>query len=168
MRYRRVSGIVLGSALLGAVLAGCRDSNAPDGPDISLNGLVGHSLAEPPSMQVDIGGRRKTIELYVSGSRPGLSTDIQGPRYGDVPVSVVLLSSEGDSLAGVEFVQRFERGSDHWVLAFVGSTRPLSFCIATIEATPLPAGAFPESGGVRDTLFVSHGHISKGSMCGPT
>jgi hypothetical protein len=168
MRYNRTSGTALGLTLLGLVLAGCKDSTGPDGPDISLFGLIGYWLVDPPVMRVDIGGRRRTVEFNTSGARPGIPIEIQGPRYGEVPVSVVLVSSDGDSLAGVEFVQLFERGSDHWVQAFVGPTRPLSFCIGTIEAAPLPADAFPEVGEVRDTLFVHHGRTPKGAVCGPS
>ena len=68
----------------------------------------------------------------------------------------------------LEFVQQLDHGIDHWVLAFVGTTRPLNFCIGTLEAVPLPADAFPEVGEVQDTLFVHHGRTPKGALCGAT
>jgi hypothetical protein len=114
---------------------------------------------------VDVGGRRATVQLHQAGSRPGLTTEIHGPRYGDVPVRVTLLSGDGEPLATVTFTQLFERGNNHWVSAVVGSQRPLGFCMGTVEVAPLPATAFPEATDAPDTLFVMHGSIPKGAVC---
>lgn len=165
MKRHSVVRAPLALMLLGVVPVGCSRSLGSDGPDISLHGLLHHTALEPPVMRVDIGGRRVTIEFYQVGSRPGLTTEIHGPRYGDVPVHATLVSRGGDRLASVEFTQRFERGSNHWVTAIVGLQRPGGHCIGTLEVAPLPANAFPESGGVPDTLFVMHGSIPKGAIC---
>lgn len=150
--------------LSGLALLGCSVFTGSDGPDIDLHARVNRTVAEPPLLRVDIGWRRVTIEAY-TGYRPGLSTAIHGPRYGEVPVRVTLLSSEGDSLAAVEFVQDFARDNNHWVTALIGTHRPGGFCIGALEVVPLPVGAFPESGAVQDTLFVMHGRIPKGAIC---
>ena len=146
-------------------LFGCSVFTGSDGPEISLHALVTSTVAEPPLLQVDVAWRRVTIEADLNGFRRGRSTEIHGPRYGDVPVRVTLLSSEGDSLAAVEFVQDFARDNNHWVTALIGTHRPGGFCIGMLEVVPLPVGAFPESADVRDTLFVMHGRIPKGAIC---
>src|SRR5688500_623913 len=152
--------------LLSAVaLLACSGSAGPDGPDISLHALVDRTVAQPPLLRVEIGGRVRTIEAYVAGFRPGLTTEIRGPRYGEVPVHVTLLSSGGAPLAAVGFTQEFERDNNHWVTAQIGTQRPGGFCIGAVEVAPLPVGAFPESGAVQDTLFVMHGRIPKGAIC---
>lgn len=146
-------------------LLGCSVFTGSGGPDISLHALVTRTVAQAPLLQVDVAWRRVTIEADLNGFRPGRSTEIHGPRYGEVPVRVALLSSEGDSLAAVEFVQDFARDNNHWVTALIGTHRPGGFCIGTLEVVPLPVGAFPESGAVQDTLFVMHGRIPKGAIC---
>ena len=43
-------------------LFGCSIFTGSDGPDISLHALLGHVVAEPPVLRVDIGGQRKAPE----------------------------------------------------------------------------------------------------------
>ena len=146
-------------------LIGCSEFAGSGGPEISLHALVTSTVAERPLLRVDIAWRRETIEADLSGFRPGRSTEIHGPRYGDVPVRVTLLSSEGAPLAAVEFVQEFARNNNHWVTAVIGTHRPGGFCIGALEVVPLPVGAFPESAAVQDTLFVMHGRMPKDAIC---
>lgn len=146
-------------------LLGCSVFTGSGGPDISVHALMTRTVAQPPLLQVDVAWRRVTIEADLNGFRPGRSTQIHGPRYGDVPVRVTLLSSEGESLGAVEFVQDFARDNNHWVTALIGTRRPEGFCYGVLEIVPLPVGAFPESGAVQDTLFVTHGRIPKDAIC---
>ena len=165
MRGRRALHAARAAALLGVALFGCSRSLGSDGPEFSLSGLMERSIAEPPKLRVDIGGRTATVPLYQAAFRPGISTEIHGPRYGHVPVHVTLLSSDGEHLASVTFTQLFERDNNHWVAAVVGVHRPGGHCIGTLEVAPLPASAFPETSGVPDTMFVMHGRIPKGAIC---
>ena len=151
--------------VLGLGLIGCSGSFGSDGPDISISGQLERPVTEPPTLQVDISGHETIIQLHQAGSRPVISREIHGPRYGNVPVHVALLSSSGESLAAVDFTQLFERGNNHWVSAIVGVRRPGGHCIGTVEVAPLPADAFPGTIGAPDTLFVMHGRIPKGAIC---
>ena len=165
MRRHPLLPLALLAMLAGLASVGCSRSLGSDGPDISISGHLDRSVLEPPTLHVEIGRRETIFHLHELGSRPVMSREIHGPRYGDVPIHVALVAGNGTPLAAVEFVQEFERGSNHWVTAVVGLHRPGGHCIGTLEVAPLPANAFPETTGGPDTLFVMHGSIPKGAIC---
>ena len=164
MRVSTLPGI-LASVLAALALAGCSDLFSPDGPQISIAGSLQHTVAGSADMRVDVGGRRVRIELHVWGTPVTPTRRIQGPRYGDVPVRVAVTTDDGDTLATMEFIQRFARDNHHWVSAVVGLRRPEGHCIGTLEVAPLPAGALSVAPDVQDTLFLMHGNIPKGVIC---
>lgn len=146
-------------------LLGCSGVFSPDGPDISLSGDLNRAVARAPVLQVTIGGRQVNLPFSDGVAGAKVLKRIRGPRYGDVPVRVALVSPQGDSLAAVTFRQDFERDNNHWVSVLVGTYRPQGFCIGVLEVIPLRANAFPESAAVQDTLFVMHGRIPKDAIC---
>ena len=137
-------------------LAGCSTLSAPSGPKISVSLALQHSPAAPTMIRADIGGQR--VEVTSSEPSPGRSTDVRGRGYGATPVRVVLLTTDGDSLAAVAFSQLFQRDHNHWVAALVGQHRPVGHCIGTLVAAPLGAGG-------TDTLFVMYGSLPEGAVC---
>jgi len=86
------------------------------------------------------------------------SKQLTAPRDVSLPVNVALLDFAEDTLARVEFRQRFGGSDDdHWVLAVIGVNRPIGFCIGSLAMAALPTGS--------DTLFVMYGHIPRDAIC---
>jgi hypothetical protein len=107
-------------------------------------------------LRADIGGRQ--VELASPDPGAGRSTDIRGRRYGPAPVRVALVTTDGDSLALVEFSQQFQRDHNHWVAALVGQYRPVGHCIGNLVVAPLRDGG-------TDTLFVMYGSLPERAVC---
>lgn len=139
------------------MLAACTNLFGPDGPKTSVSLDLQRSMEPLPELRVWIDGQRIETLADVPGGGPAVVT-IHGPRYGSVPVRVVLASTAGDTLATAEFMQEFRRGDLHWIAAEVGPRRPLGHCIGTLLVTPLRAQ-------IADTLFVMHGGIPEGAVC---
>jgi hypothetical protein len=136
--------------------AGCSTLFTPSGPKISVSMAVERPPTVPTVLRADIGGQR--VELASTEPGPPRSTDVRGRQYGLVPVRVALLTTDGASLAAVEFSQQFERDRNHWVAARLGQHRPLGHCIGTLVAAPLRQGG-------ADTLFVMYGSLPEGAIC---
>lgn len=153
MRISRMWRVVLPFAL-----AACSGIFGPGDRDLSVSLYTEQSLAMPLRLEVRVGWRR----VAISSTDSQRDTRIAPPQYGDVPVSVALLTTAGDTLAAVRLVQGYQRGYDHWLVATVGTDRPRGMCIGEIVAMPLrPAGS--AAGG--DSLFVDYGRIPKGAIC---
>ncbi|HEX6966332.1 MAG TPA: hypothetical protein VF166_11070 [Gemmatimonadaceae bacterium] len=155
MPHSRLRGMVLVAWVM--ALTACADLSGSRGPKISVSLDLQHAFDVQPVLHVDIDGQRVQLITPDTGA-PRASIDIRGARYGALPVRVTLATVLGDTLASVGFSQQFERNTDHWVGADVGTRRPLGMCIGDLLAVPLAA-----PGG--DTLFVMYGGIPEGAIC---
>jgi hypothetical protein len=140
-----------------ATIFGCSGLFGPSGPPINVSFAVESVVGSAFAVRNEIGGRR--VVLTADPVRGGhASTDVQGPRFGDVPVQVTLLTTGGDSVTAVSFSQNFQHGSHHWVAARVGRHRVLSVCASSVLAAPLSAAS-------THTLYVTYGGIPDNAVC---
>lgn len=142
------------SAVAALALSGCSDLLGPGAPTLSVSLSLERWTTPAPVLHADVGGKRLVVHATSSS---GSGTELRGPRYGEVPVRVSLLTAAGDTLGSVAFSQRFQRGHLHWVSAVLGVRRPAGHCIGAQTATPVR--------GTADTLFVMYGGIPEGAVC---
>ena len=145
------------SVVLTLVLAGCSGMLGADEPNLSVSLGLQQPHSEPLTLRAEIGGRR--VEVAAAGSV--MSRELSVPRYGEVPVDVVLFTPGGDTLGAVRFTQRLRRGHNHWVDAHVGDRRPLGHC-DQLAATPLRSTGTTAGA---DSLFVMYGSLAEGEVC---
>jgi len=144
---------VVGLAVL--LLSGCADVLSPDTPTVSITFHLQQQSTNPPILQVDLGGRRKTVNATASEFP---DTRLTGLRFGPMPAHVVLLRSPSDTLAVVAFTHELHRDHEHWVSGTVGQRRPQGHCIGALVVAPL-------RGSATDSLFVTYGRLLKGTVC---
>ena len=103
----------------------------------------------------EIGGRHVAVTGALDGSRADRT--IRASRSGELPVTLVLLNAEGDTIASTHYTQLFENGSTHWVAVSLGTRRPVGHCIG--ELLVLATNSPP------DTAFVMYGSLPNGAIC---
>lgn len=147
--------------LLALLLAGCSTLLGPPSPDLSISLYSEAPLPASSVLRVVVDGRRYDLEASAEPGRRS-SREVRAPRAGELPVRVELLGPGGTALAAASFSQRYERGSDHWVAAYVGERRPLSVCGLPRAAVPLSP---PLSETRADTAFFMYGSLPEGAVC---
>ena len=152
IRMRVQSVALLICALAGAA---CGNPSAPSGPQVTVS--IGVQGAEPVNavMRTRLGSRVVDLTLKDASHAARM---VVAPRAAPLPVSVVLMTPAGDTLATTQFTHEFSRGADHWVTAFVGRNREPYFCEGVVTRTPLIHT-------LSDTLFVTHGSLPHGAVC---
>ena len=151
MRYRTMLG-----TLCVLTLIGCSDIFEADGPEISVGLAAPGPFFRGANLRVDIG--EQVVQLtQPTDARPSTSTEVRGPRYGEVPIGVTLLGANGDTLGATEYTQLFSKNYEHFIHATVTTRRPEGHCIGTLIVVPLRERT--------DTLFVTHGAVAKNSIC---
>lgn len=149
-------GRMLAMLAVALPLAGCLDVVGLGSPRVTVSLYREPAPGPSPELRAWIGGKR----VDVPPVRPGEYRServVHGPRYGTVPVRVVLFAPEGDTLATAEFTQDFARGHLHWVSGNLLRERPVGHCTGEIAAVPLRTGT--------DSLFVTYGSIPNGAIC---
>ncbi len=136
--------------------SGCAGLFGSPEPDLSLS--LEADVDRVSLFEVHVGGRRFQVEPI----EPIARQDGRAPRTGTLPVRVQLVGTTGDTLAVVEFTQRFREDYEHWVWGRVGMDRPIGHCIGELIVTPLPPAV---DSSVADTLYVMHGSLPAGAVC---
>ena len=142
-------------ALAALTAAACRSASGPDAPEVTVSIGVQHPATMSALLRTRLGPRVVDLTLVNAG---GASRVVRAPGTGAVPVSVVLVTPDSDTLAAVSFTHQFEPDADHWVRTYVGRNRDPYFCEGAVLRTAL-------RGSTTDTLFVMHGSLPHGAIC---
>jgi len=139
------------AAVAATLLTGCSDATSPDRPPVSVSMSISSATNTGRVLITDIGGLRVRVP-------EAQSKELHAPRLGEVPVKAVLVSTSGDTLASVAFVQEFVRSSHHWIAGVVATQRAVGMCVGAQVAAPV-------MGSATDSLFVQYGSIPDGAVC---
>ena len=152
MKFRRGVAVCATVAMLG-----CSSVLGSNAPEVTLSLRSEEAVPAYQRLDVTIGGREFRLEPLDEGA----SERVRAPRVGELPVRVTLVDHHSVSAAAVEFTQRYQEDSNHWVSVLVGLRRPLGHCFGQLIVTPLSLAGTANP----DTMFVMYGGLPKNAVC---